>query len=65
MTVPVKPLTDVILISEVPEEPATKLTEDGLAVTVKSAWPKAGVARRAIATTSNSRMRLFFMDTSQ
>ncbi len=36
-TTPAKPLTDATVIVEVAEEPATKLREVGLAVTVKSA----------------------------
>ncbi len=43
-TVPVKPFTDITAIVEVAEEPATKLMEVGLAVTMKSVTVTATVA---------------------
>ncbi len=44
VTVPVKPLTGATVMVEVAEEPALKLMEVGLAVTVKSVTVTATVA---------------------
>ncbi len=44
LTIPVKPLTLVTVIVDVAEEPATKVSEVGLAVTVKSVTATATVA---------------------
>ncbi len=66
-TTPLKPLTDVTVIVELAEDPATKLMEIGLAATVKSGFG-AAAGKIANATTingiMNGTMRVLTMDSS-
>ncbi len=66
-TTPLKPLTDVTLINELPEDTATKLIEVGLATTVKSevAAPAGKIVNATtINRIMNGTMRVLIMDSS-